>query len=262
MNLECDLQLGAAFRSRSQQVRVITEAWFGSQSYCLACNSDRLNTSRPNAIARDFACPHCGQTYELKSTQRIENKRIVDGAYRTMLERIQSRDAPALVVLRYLKSETHTDSVWSIDRLIAIHPVFLTEAIVEARKPLSTIARRAGWQGCNLRIDRIPPEGRIALVSEGKVVDPRRARSLYAASKRLDAIEPGERGWTATVLSIVRDMGRPSFQLSEVYAHRQKLEEAFPNNRHIEAKIRQQLQVLRDLGYLHFSSRGVYEVIG
>jgi type II restriction enzyme len=86
-------------------------------------------------------------------------------------------------------------------------------------------------------------------------------RALYRASKRLDSIDPTARGWTATVLSIVRDIGHAHFRLSDVYAHRGKLEEAFPNNHHIEAKIRQQLQVLRDLGYLDFSSRGVYEVL-
>jgi hypothetical protein len=56
-------------------------------------------------------------------------------------------------------------------------------------------------------------------------------------------------------------MSKPKFELSEVYAHRHKLTEAFPANHHVEAKIRQQLQVLRDLGYLRFVSRGVYEVI-
>jgi type II restriction enzyme len=261
MNLECDAQIGALFRSRPQQVRVATEAWFGSESYCLACESERLSTSKPNAIARDFFCPRCGQSYELKSSERAEGKRIVDGAYATMLQRIRARDAPALILLRYVRSSDPFQSMWLIDRLVAIHPVFLTDAVVEARKPLSAHARRAGWQGCNLRIDRIPPEGRIALVSAGEAIETKNTRALYESSRRLAAIEPDARGWTATVLSIVRDIGRPHFRLAEVYAHRRKLEEAFPNNRHIEAKIRQQLQVLRDLDYLHFSSRGVYEVI-
>jgi type II restriction enzyme len=261
MNLECDAQIAAQFRSRSQQVRVATEAWFGSQSYCLACKSNQLSTSKPNAIARDFSCPLCGQSYELKSSERVEGKRIVDGAYATMLERIRAHDAPALILLRYLRGKASADSTWIIDRLVAIHPVFLTDAVIEARRPLSARAKRAGWQGCNLRLDRIPPEGRIALICEGKAIDRTHTRSLYESSKRLASIDPDMRGWTATVLSIVRDIGRTHFRLSEVYAHRQKLEEAFPNNHHVEAKIRQQLQVLRNLGYLHFSSRGVYEVI-
>jgi type II restriction enzyme len=177
-----------------------------------------------------------------------------------MLERIRSRDAPSLVLLRYLRGTTHTD-YWLIDRVVAIHPVFLTDAIIEARKPLSSTARRAGWQGCNLRLDRIPPEGRIALVDAGQAVQPAAVRALFESSKRLSEIDPIARGWTAIVLRIVRDLGLSTFQLSDVYAQKQKLLEAFPNNHHIEAKILQQLQILRDLGYLRFSSRGIYEII-
>ena len=168
MNLECDAKIATLFRSRSQQVRVATEGWFGSQSYCLACNSDRLYTSKPNAIARDFFCPLCDQSYELKSSERAEGKRVVDGAYATMLDRIRGRDAPTLVLLRYLRGPAPLGSTWFIDRLVAIHPVFLTSAAVEPRKPLSAFAKRAGWQGCNLRLDRIPPEGRIELVHAGQ----------------------------------------------------------------------------------------------
>ncbi len=261
MNLECDGQIAAKYRSRSQQARVVTEAWFGSQSYCLACTSDRLGRSKANAVACDFFCPLCGQSYELKSSQKVQANRVVDGAYATMLARINARDAPALILLRYLTSTTSSGSTWLIDRLVAIHPVFLTDAVVEARKPLSTDARRAGWQGCILRLDRIPPEGRITLVSAGQTVDPVQTRALYESSRSLAAIDPEARGWTATVLKVIRDIGRPHFRLADVYAHRKEVQEAFPNNRHVEAKIRQQLQVLRDLGYLHFSSRGTYEVV-
>lgn len=261
MNLRCDSQVASTFRSRSQQVRVVTEAWFGSQSYCLACESDRLYTSKANTVACDFSCPICRQSYELKSSGKIEGKRIVDGAYATMLNRIRALDAPTLILLRYVRDGAIHDSPWLVNRLTAIHPVFLTDAIVEARTPLSSNARRAGWQGCNLRIDRIPPEGRIVLVDAGQAVNPADARAKYEYSKRLSAISPNARGWTNTVLRIVRDIGRSTFTLSDAYAHRKALEEAFPNNHHVKAKIRQQLQVLRDLGYLHFSSRGVYEVI-
>jgi type II restriction enzyme len=261
MNLECDTEIGCVIRSRSQQVRLVTEKWFGTEAYCLACTSPSLLVTKPNSIAKDFYCPLCGQTYELKSSEAIEKKRIVDGAYATMLERIRSRDAPALVLLQYLRFAENREASWRIRRLIAIHPVFLTDAVVEPRKPLSAQARRAGWQGCNLRIDRIPPEGRIALVEDGKPVDPSDARSLYESSQRLSAIDPNARGWTALVLNVVRRIGSSTFRLNDIYANKRSLEEAFPNNNNVEAKIRQQLQVLRDLGYLRFSARGEYEVI-
>jgi predicted RNA-binding Zn-ribbon protein involved in translation (DUF1610 family) len=39
-----------------------------------------------------------------------------------------------------------------------------------------------------------------------------------------------------------------------------RLKAIYPNNRHVKQKIRQQLQVLRDLGYLDFVSRGYYRL--
>jgi hypothetical protein len=40
----------------------------------------------------------------------------------------------------------------------------------------------------------------------------------------------------------------PEFSLPEVYAIADPLRKAFPNNKHVEAKIRQSLQILRDRG--------------
>ncbi len=259
MNLVCDSQIAHKFRSRSKQVRVVTEAWFGSQAYCLACKSDYLTTSKPNAIARDFVCSICCQSYELKSSERVEGKKVVDGAYTTMLERIRGLDAPVLVLLKYIRSLPNLP--WMIDRLIAVHPVFLTDAVIEPRTPLSPNAKRAGWQGCSLRMDRIPPDGRLVIVSGGKIADPDQVRALYRASQPLKSISPDARGWTNMVLRMVRDINKPIFNLTDAYTRRELLEEAFPNSNRIDAKIRQQLQVLRDLGYIRFLSRGTYEVI-
>ncbi len=40
------------------------------------------------------------------------------------------------------------------------------------------------------------------------------------------------------------------------------LAEQYPNNNNVKAKIRQQLQVLRDAGILTFLSPGHYEIVG
>ncbi|MBI5242579.1 MAG: hypothetical protein HY922_02705 [Elusimicrobia bacterium] len=39
-----------------------------------------------------------------------------------------------------------------------------------------------------------------------------------------------------------------------------RLSELHPNNRHVRPKIRQQLQVLRDLGFVAFLGRGRYRL--
>jgi len=68
-----------------------------------------------------------------------------------MLERIRARDAPALILLRYQRGTGSSTTQWLIDRLTAIHPVFLTDAVVEARTPLSSseASRLAALQSPN-----------------------------------------------------------------------------------------------------------------
>lgn len=63
--------------------------------------------------------------------------------------------------------------------------------------------------------------------------------------------------WPVAVSFLIDPLGE-SFTLSEVYALADPLKRAFPNNRHIEAKIRQSLQILRDRGFLAFAGAGRY----
>jgi len=69
------------------------------------------------------------------------------------------------------------------------------------------------------------------------------------------------RGWTLDVLNIVRKLGKREFNLRDVYAFAEELGQLHPRNRHVEPKIRQQLQVLRDGGVLLFLGRGRYRVV-
>ena len=66
------------------------------------------------------------------------------------------------------------------------------------------------------------------------------------------------RGWTVDVLNVVRGIGRRDFTLAEIYAHEAARARLHPDNLHVRYKIRQQLQVLRDLGFLEFLGGGSY----
>jgi type II restriction enzyme len=254
MILDCKQELGGHLRGRTQQVRMITEGWFEGFGYCLACLSDVLKPTRANTKARDFLCPNCDAPYELKSTGKTVGTRIVDGEYSTMMARIADGEAPTLIMLQYTPE-------WRIQNLLALHSVFLTPAIVEARKPLSPKARRAGWQGCNLRVDRIPADGKIALVKDGVVTEKASVRKLFRQSARLAELKPAQRGWTALALDAVRKISKPEFTLREMYAFEDEMHAAYPQNSHVRDKIRQQMQVLRDLGYVEFVGRGEYRVL-
>jgi len=56
-------------------------------------------------------------------------------------------------------------------------------------------------------------------------------------------------------------IGKKEFTLADMYNFITILREKHPDNHNIEAKIRQQLQVLRDKGYLEFERRGIYKVL-
>ena len=56
-------------------------------------------------------------------------------------------------------------------------------------------------------------------------------------------------------------LGKESFALDEIYAFEAELKKLYPENRYVKDKIRQQLQVLRDKGYLDFVAHGQYHLI-
>ena len=69
--------------------------------------------------------------------------------------------------------------------------------------------------------------------------------------------------WKADVRNSVERFGRHCFSLEEFYADFEgELSGRHPNNRNVQAKIRQQLQVLRDEGYLEFIDyHGQYRLV-
>lgn len=64
--------------------------------------------------------------------------------------------------------------------------------------------------------------------------------------------------WKNLMHDVVSGLPR-DFALADVLKQRQRFEREFPNNRFIDAKIRQSLQVLRDQGLLRFVRPGHYE---
>ena len=61
-------------------------------------------------------------------------------------------------------------------------------------------------------------------------------------------------------MNCIDKIDKREFSLNDVYAFEKLLEQKHPNNMHIKDKIRQQLQFLRDKGYLDFVARGKYRL--
>jgi type II restriction enzyme len=253
MDLQCNTDLASAYKAGPQIARVLSEDWCTREVYCAACDSNRLKKSRANTPSLDFVCPRCEQLYELKSLKKWNPKKIVDAGYESMMRAIRGDRTPNLLVLHY-------SSNWVVQNLILIPRVFFTESVIEKRKPLSLSARRAGWVGCNILLERIPEDGKIALISSGDCLPKGRVRDEFSRVRKLAEIPPQLRGWTIDVLNAIRRLGKARFSLAELYATESDLQKTHPHNRNVRPKIRQQLQVLRDLGLLRFTAPGIYEL--
>src|SRR5258705_1933160 len=118
----------------------------------------------------------------------------------------------------------------------------------------------AGWIGSNILLSRIPESGKIHIVQAGVV----RAKDLVLAEWQktlfLRDESPETRGWLLDVMKCVESLGKRDFTLDEVYAFERHLGDLYPGNQNVKPKIRQQLQYLRDRGFIDFISRGNYRL--
>lgn len=250
-----DVKIGAAYKSNAQRVRVMSEGWAAENLYCPCCPSDTIERCPNNRVAVDYTCPTCDSTFQLKSSQSRSGLRVVDGAYAAMMHAITQGVAPNLLLLHY------DPTLWQVRDLTLIPSFAFTSSCIEKRHALSVNARRAGWVGCNILLCNVPPDVRIAWVEDGVVASPPEVRTKFHSVSSLAKVAPTERGWTLDTLKVIRTIGKQEFSLADVYAHVPQFQVLHPNNRHIPEKLRQQLQVLRDLGFLQFLGDGAYRTL-
>ncbi|HLZ51052.1 MAG TPA: DpnI domain-containing protein [Candidatus Acidoferrum sp.] len=242
------------YKSASQRARVGTETWGASNFFCPVCDSPRLEIAPQGTATLDYSCPKCSSPFQLKSQSKPFGKKILDSAFSQMKRAILTDCTPNLYVLHY------DLTAWAVRTVILIPHFAFALSAIERRPPLAPTARRAGWVGCNILLDKIPVHARIPVVSEGTPYTPREVRASYNRLRPLEKLQAEKRGWTLDVLQVVQSLGKPEFTLADVYAHSAELAKLHPDNRHVRPKIRQQLQVLRDLGLLSFLSPGSYRL--
>jgi hypothetical protein len=122
--------------------------------------------------------------------------------------------------------------VWQADQLEALIP-----AVDLVRRRLTTNARLSALQ------DDAAAEFDLPRAD---------AEDLLAATAK----------WTQLVFRGVLRLRKDEFTTQDVVdSCRQAIEQEFPANRHSRQKIRQQLQILRDLGLVRFLTRGRYQLV-
>lgn len=253
MNLNFDPLLAIGYKSRSQIARRLTEGWLHSNMYCPRCGKEKLEAFPNNCPVADFFCSDCNSQFELKSKCGALGNRINDGAYDTMIKRITSNTTPDFLFLSY------SEKFKQVTDVMIVPKHFFTPSIIEKRPPLAPTARRCGWVGCNILLDTIPEQGRVYAVKQGDIVDKEDVLKRFYRAGAIVNASINARGWMLDVLNCVNSIPNDFFKLSQMYMFEDLLSARHPENNNVQAKIRQQLQILRDAGFIKFLTPGNYQ---
>jgi hypothetical protein len=242
------------YTSGSQSARAWTEQWVRTWAYCPNCGASKINPFPNNSPVADFHCIKCKEEYELKSQKTRFGSKVLDGAFSAKCERLAADNNPNLFLMNYNRRQL------SVVNLFVVPKHFFVREIIAERKPLAATASRAGWIGSHILLNQIPQSGKIFIVRDGKI-EPKDSvlakwnRTLFLRDEGQEA-----RGWLLEVMKCVEAIGKHEFQIDDVYAFEDRLSRLYPDNQNVKPKIRQQLQFLRDRGYLDFVSRGYYRL--
>lgn len=255
MNLKFDVKLADGYVSSSQKARVLTENWVLKQIYCPGCGNSVTDYNNNKPVA-DFFCKMCVEDFELKSKNGKVGKKVAAGAYSQMIKRINSLQKPNFFFMGY-KAE-----VLSVNDFFVVPKHFFISEIIEKRMPLASDARRAGWIGSNILFSKIPKAGKIFYVENGKELKKVDVLEKWQKTVFLKQIKKADaKGWILDIMNCLDELDKVEFTLQDVYTFEIDLAAIHPENKNIKPKIRQQLQFLRNKGYLEFLSPGRYRLI-
>lgn len=240
------------YKSNSQIARVIRETWVWENIFCPNCWNKILHYENNKPVA-DFYCQICNEDDELKSGKSF-GKKIVDGAYFTMIERLNSMSNPNLFFLNY-------DEEFFIKNFVIIPKHFFIPEVIEKRKPLHKTAKRVGWIGCNILFSEIPESWKIFYIKNREIQEKQKItddwqKTLFLREKNIEV-----KWWIFDIMKCIESLNKKEFYLQEIYNFEEIFKKKYPQNNFIRDKICQQLQFLRDKNYLEFLWNWHYRVL-
>ena len=224
-------EASVAFASGAQNARVWTEQWAGLRLFCPNCGAARLGQFPGNCRVADFFCELCSEEYELKSSKTRFGRKVVDGAFNAMCDRLAAANNPNLVLMNYDLAR------FGVTNLFFIPKQFFVREIIQERRPLARTARRAGWIGCNILLGEVPEAGKVFLVRDREPVPKPQVLEQWRRTLFLKHQSLAARGWLIEVMKCVDLIGRRDFSLDDVYGQEARLRQLYPNNRHVRPKI-------------------------
>jgi len=261
-------ELSKIYKSTSQLVRKMTENWAIKNLYCPKCGGS-LNQYKDNTPVYDFYCDHPKENvmlvslptdkrenFQLKSTSNFPHKsfptRILGAEYNTTMNSLMQKTFPSLIILHYERNS------FNVGDVVLVHRLSITQSCIEKRIPLSQTARRKGWVGAIINLGMIPQVARIIVIEKGVIIPKKVVMERWASTTLLLEGELNQRSWVTDILNYIDRLPK-TFMLSDLYRFEGELAKLHPENKHVRDKIRQQLQVIRDRGYLKFIGKGEYQ---
>ncbi|MDQ7008700.1 MAG: DpnI domain-containing protein, partial [Candidatus Gracilibacteria bacterium] len=246
MKLNFQTSLATSYTNNSQKIRAMSEPWTEQNIFCPNCGNG-LSEQENNKKVSDFLCENCLENYEQKASKKKFKGKVISSEYYTIIKRLKENNKPNFFFLHYL------DGIFSVNDFFVVPKYFFVTEIIEKRKPLSSTARRAGWTGSNILFSKIPNSGKIYYIEDGKEISKEKVLEKWQKTAFLKDIKKDDlKGWILDIMNLVESLEKEKFSLDEIYIFENDLKIIHPENKNIKAKIRQQLQFLRDKGYLEF----------
>ena len=138
--------------SESRIVGEACEDYVKNKVKCIRCNNNNFEKYKTNEKSKDLICISCNQKYQIKA-KSVTHKQInnikcknqfktIGGEYSTTLTNINEK-IDYLIILYEKQS-------YKILNILYITNENINSNCITPRNPLSSTAKRAGWQGCNI----------------------------------------------------------------------------------------------------------------
>lgn len=145
------------WKSESRIIGEACEDYVKNKMKCIRCNNNNFEKYKKNEKSKDLICVSCNQKYQIKSKSATHKKvdnikskkkfKTIGGDYSTTLNNIN--DKIDYLIILYEKQS------YTILNILYITNENINSNCIIPRKPLSSTAKRAGWQGCNILFDNI-----------------------------------------------------------------------------------------------------------
>ena len=145
------------WKSESRIVGEACEEYIKNNIKCVRCNHNNFEKCKTNEKSKDLICIECSQNYQIKAksvTQKeinnIKNEnsfKTLGGEYLTTINNI-NENIDYLIILYEKQS-------YAVKNILYIKNENITSDCIIPRNPLSSTAKRAGWQGCNILFTNI-----------------------------------------------------------------------------------------------------------